>query len=62
MYKSALLGVRYRDQSHHKETADVSTSIKDQRPKVHHIGRDGARSVGHGFTQRRHSVSVAEKE
>ena len=62
MYKLALLGVKYRDQSHHKETAGVSTSIKDQRPKVHHIGRDGARSVGHGFTQRRHSVYVVEKE
>jgi len=62
MYKSALLGVRYRDQSHHKETVGVSTSIKDQRPKVRHIGRDGARSVGHGFTQKRHSVYVAEKE
>lgn len=62
MYKLALLGVKYRDQSHHKETAGVSTSIKDQRPKVRHIGRDGARSVGHGFTQRRHFVSVVGKE
>lgn len=62
MYKLALLGVKYRDQSHHKETAGVSTSIKDQRPKVRHIGRDGARSVGHGFTQKRHFVSVVGKE
>ena len=62
MYRSALLEKRYSDHSLHKETAGVSTSIKDQRPKVHHIGRDGARSVGHGFTQRRHSVYVVEKE
>jgi len=62
MYRSALLGTRYSDQSHHKETADVSTLTRDQKPKVHHIGRDGARSVGHGFTQKRHSVSVVGKE
>ena len=62
MYRSALLEKRYRDQSLHKETAGVSTSIKDQRPKVRHIGRDGARSVGHGFTQKRHFVSVVGKE
>ena len=62
MYRSALLEKRYRDQSLHKETAGVSTSIKDHRPKVRHIGRDVARSVGHGITQKRPFVSVVGKE